>query len=333
MAAKTAKKAALKKPAPKKKAPAKAAPAKPAAKAAEPSTDPKAATPEPAGTGGPLPMQLVSVNPKDLIDRDGFNVRYDLGDLNTLRGSIEASGVKTPLRGYIEKGKYIITDGHRRFLAIKKAVAAGAKLSVPFLVEPKDYKEVERIADMVRTSEGKPLTMLEEARAYDRMVKPPHSLTNAKVAGMVGKSAQHVGDCLLLLRAEPKVLEDVKKGKTTATLVVSLLKKHTAPQVTGLIEKGAELAGNQAKPGSTKPPRVTARHIDRAARDGATPIITMIRLLKIFEKIEEETKGDMRVVDANLNVKDLRKFAKGDMSEEKFVEALLREDKAKASVK
>ena len=42
---------------------------------------------------------------------DGFNVRYDYGDIDSLAESIRENGVKMPIRAYRENKKYQIVDG------------------------------------------------------------------------------------------------------------------------------------------------------------------------------------------------------------------------------
>lgn len=56
---------------------------------------------------------LLWVDPVNLTVQEGFNVRYDYGDIDELAKSIIENGVKVPVRGVKDRGtdNYILTDG------------------------------------------------------------------------------------------------------------------------------------------------------------------------------------------------------------------------------
>ena len=64
--------------------------------------------------------EILWISPKELQVEEGFNVRYDYGNIEELSNSIVENGVKVPLRVYEKKdsGEKVIIDGHRRFNAI-----------------------------------------------------------------------------------------------------------------------------------------------------------------------------------------------------------------------
>lgn len=177
---------------------------------------------------------------------EGFNIREDLGDIETLAKQIEACHeVKKPLRGYKEKGKdlWVITDGHRRVAALKLLRSKNKCLNVrlPFMVEPKGYTDLDRTLDMFTLNDGKSLTYLEEAKLYQRL-KQTFQLNNSEIAKKVGKSSMHVGNSLLILDAPQELQDYIAQKVVSATTVLSHIKKDKGGIVTlGLIEKAIEV--------------------------------------------------------------------------------------------
>ena len=58
---------------------------------------------------------IMKVDPQNLILRDEFNVRKDMGDLNALMQSILTSGLQVPIKAKKVAGteQYEVVDGHR----------------------------------------------------------------------------------------------------------------------------------------------------------------------------------------------------------------------------
>jgi ParB-like chromosome segregation protein Spo0J len=77
--------------------------------------------------------------------------------MESLVESIRNNGVKIPLRGYIKDKRFYLIDGHRRKKACDILNVDDVSLLVPFIVEPTDRKEEDRIADLLICNDGKKL--------------------------------------------------------------------------------------------------------------------------------------------------------------------------------
>lgn len=176
---------------------------------------------------------MFKLSSSELEIKEGFNIRTDYGDIETLANSIEQEGIKVPLIGHKENGMFIPTDGHRRFKAVQYLQSQGRcmDIEIPFCVQPKDYTEEQRTLDLFRLNDGKRLTLFEEGLLYLRL-KEEFGLNNTEIATKIGKSSMHVGNCLLLLDAPQELLDYVKQQQLSATTLIDQLRKDKDGQVT-----------------------------------------------------------------------------------------------------
>lgn len=185
---------------------------------------------------------------------EGFNVRYDYGDIKSLAESIKENGVKVPIRVKKERGKdlYILTDGHRRLKAVQYAVTnlGMEEPLVPAILEKVGVTKKDRILSLIILNDGKSLTMLEEAMVYKRLIDE-ENMTQADISRIVGKSKMHISNCISLLKAPEDVLERVKAGELSATFVVESLKDGDIDKIQKL-PKGVKVTKKQVKPQSKK---------------------------------------------------------------------------------
>lgn len=153
---------------------------------------------------------------------ENFNVRKDYGDLEALASSIQENGVKVPLRGYKKGDNYFVTDGHRRYAALKLLKERGLEIQAPFVVETKDYNEEKRVLDMLITNEGKALLPIEEAEVYSRLIA--YGWSKQKIATKASKSISHIDNMLLLSSAPKSLKNEVVDKKITSSDAVKLLR-------------------------------------------------------------------------------------------------------------
>lgn len=185
---------------------------------------------------------MFKVSSSEIAIKEGFNIRTDYGDIETLANSIEQEGIKVPLIGHKENGMFIPTDGHRRFKAVQYLQSQGRcmNIEIPFCVQPKDYTEEQRTLDLFRLNDGKRLTLFEEALLFQRL-KDDFGMNNTKIASKIGKSSMHVGNCLLLLDAPQELLDYVEQEQLSATTLIDQLRKDKDGQVTlGKIQMAIE---------------------------------------------------------------------------------------------
>lgn len=181
---------------------------------------------------------------------DGFNIRYDYGDIEALAISIKENGVKNPLRGYKKDDKFVITDGHRRYKAIGRALELGAdpEMDITVMPDSRDVTEVGRVLGMVIYNDGKRLTLLEEAMVYGRLVES--GMTQAEIATKVGKTPTHISNLMLLLKAPESLKTKIISNKISASLVIEELKRKSPEELNSEVEEAVEK--NEGKKVSNK---------------------------------------------------------------------------------
>ena len=165
---------------------------------------------------------------EEVIIEEGFNVRFDMGDLRELMESIVELGIKNPIHAYQKKGdinRYTLLEGHRRIAAVKLAVSEGkldaATFRIP-MVKERNMSDVDRVLGLVTYNSGKPLHMLEEAAAYAKAVA--YGATPAESAKRVGKSGTHINNCLLLLTAGKPTQNMIREAIVAPTTVLTMLR-------------------------------------------------------------------------------------------------------------
>ena len=178
---------------------------------------------------------LYGVLLEEILIEEGFNCRYDYGDLQELADSIVENGVRNPIHCYQKKGdinRYTLIEGHRRIRAVELAISQGRlnpkEFRIP-MVKAKYMSDLDRALGLVTFNSGKPLHMLEEAIPYKRA--QDYGASVAEIAKKVGKSTTHITNCLSLLTSTKQTQSLIKDGTVSATLVVSLLKKKEPSDV------------------------------------------------------------------------------------------------------
>ena len=183
---------------------------------------------------------LYGVLVSEVVIEEGFNVRYDMGDLQELCDSIVERGIMNPIHAYTKKGdinRYTIVEGHRRIAAVNLAIEQGkldgATFRIP-MVKSKPMSDIDRTLSLITFNSGKPLHMLEEATVYERAIA--YGATEAEMAKRTGRSKTHVTNCLLLLTASKKTKKMIVDGSISSTQVINLLKKMQPSEVDTTIE-------------------------------------------------------------------------------------------------
>lgn len=204
------KKASVKKKAPEKKAPSKAA----VAKAHNDAVEKNIKGPTVIGK-----LQMLKLNPANVVIVAGFNPRIDKGDLSELMASIKTHGVKVPIRVRKVAKHFELIDGERRLLSTLKL---GLK-EIPAIEEKGEKTEEELIALALIHNDGKPLAPVEEAEAYRRLIKA--GWTAKKISAQTGKRMALVKNRLALISAHPDVVAAVKAGKLSLSMGTQIAKK------------------------------------------------------------------------------------------------------------
>ena len=138
---------------------------------------------------------------------------FDEESLNELSNSIKERGVIQPIivrKSKIEKTKYEIIAGERRWLAARKA----GLHNIPVIItDVDDLKSLEFA--IVENVQRHDLNPLEEALGYKRLIDE-FSYDQEKVSRFIGKSRSYITNSLRLLSLPEGVLNFVKSKKISA---------------------------------------------------------------------------------------------------------------------
>jgi ParB/RepB/Spo0J family partition protein len=164
------------------------------------------------------------VSPYNIIIEEGFNARTDYGDIDGLKESIINSGQLEPVIAYKKIGtdQWVLTDGHRRYTAIMKAITEGH--DIPYIeLKAGSSNPEERLFAMVITGvDKKPLSVLEEAETYKRLIKLGYNV--ATIKQKVGKSTSHIYSLLEMSELPQLVKNEIADGKISASVALQLSK-------------------------------------------------------------------------------------------------------------
>ncbi|WP_054178626.1 ParB/RepB/Spo0J family partition protein [Trabulsiella odontotermitis] len=121
-----------------------------------------------------------------------------------------------------EQGIKII-DGQHRFIGAKLAIAMGHDIP---RIECRDFvgTELDKLAHMAKSSQGKPITPLQRAGAYNRARNQGH--TSAEIARAFGRSVADVETHLQLLSSGDVLIGMVESGEVAATTAIALSREH-----------------------------------------------------------------------------------------------------------
>ena len=223
------------------------------------------------------------VDPRNIIIKEGFNVRIDLGDIEELKNSIVENGLKNPLRGYKDRStdeKFILIDGHRRLIAIQKAIEEGVEIArVPVMLAPKGYNEEQRTMDLILCNDGKKLTAYEEGLICQRLIN--FGFTQVEIPKKIGRSPSFVSNVLRLANSSKAVQNKIVEGKISDNTVLEIIKStDDVDKQLSMIEKA--IVNAETKGGSKR--KATAKNLTELKK--SSPMQTLIEL-----KITLKDKG------------------------------------------
>lgn len=185
----------------------------------------------------------------ELYVEPGFNVReIDEEHVNEFCQAFIAGEFIPPLAVQVtDKGVKII-DGHHRYYGALAAKDSGIEIA---RLECKDFTgtEADRIAFMVTSSQGKPLSAIERGMAYRRLAN--QGWTNAEIAKKVKRSPADIEHHLQLIDCDDKMIAMVKSGEVAASTAVAMSKEH-GPNASYVAGEKLEKAKTEGKSKITK---------------------------------------------------------------------------------
>lgn len=204
---------------------------------------------------------LYRVDPNLIQIKEGWNSREGTDPANAahvaeLAASIREVGVKKPLVCYMENEVVYVTDGHCRLQAVMHLIEEGVEIkTVPVMVEDRHANEADRIFSQIVHNAGKPLTSLEQAKVFKRLVDL--GWAQKDIASKAGISGGRVSQLLELLILPAILQKYIIEGKASANMVLTIYKKHkqnvdeTIMELNGAVKVAEESGRKRAMPKDT----------------------------------------------------------------------------------
>lgn len=163
-----------------------------------------------------MDLEMAMVVPTEAQPRQSFKE----DTIKELAESIEKNGLLQPIVVRpMEKGKYQIIAGERRYRAFKKL----GRTMIPAIVRDYEDEEVDKL-QLVENVQREDLNPYDEAIAYLKL-NEKYGLKQDDIAKAVGKSRPYISNMTRLLSLEDEILEMLKNGEITvshAKLILSL---------------------------------------------------------------------------------------------------------------
>lgn len=176
--------------------------------------------------------------------------------IRELKASIREIGVKKPLVCYMENNVVYVTDGHCRLDAVMQLIKEGVEIkTVPVMVEDRLSNEADRIFSQIVHNQGKPLTGIEQAKVFKRLIDL--GWAQKDIALKAGISGGRVSQLLELLTLPLVLQKFITEGKASASMVLGTFKKHngdvalTVAELTGAVAVAATQGRKRAMPKDT----------------------------------------------------------------------------------
>ncbi len=181
-------------------------------------------------TTGSIEIPVGKIRPNPYQPRKSFD---DKG-LEELAASIKENGVFQPVLVRESVGGYELVAGERRLRASK---LAGMK-QIPAIVVEFDDKQMMEVS-LLENIQRKDLTPIEEANAYDQLIKK-FGYTQEELGKRLGKSRANVTNLLRLLRLPDKIRKMVDEGKLSYGQARTLLAVEDEEKMLRIAEKTIE---------------------------------------------------------------------------------------------
>lgn len=186
--------------------------------------------------------------PKDIHEIPGFNPRdYDRPEtqahIRSLADAYKDGRYVPPITVQVVNGEICVREGHCRRRGMLLAIKEGADLGQQPMIEFRG-DEAEADALVVTSQSGMKLTMLEVAAMYQRMAN--RGKTEAEIASLVGKTAQHVRQTLELHTLPDEIKSLIQQGVVSSSMARDYFNEHGMSAIE-MLKDGVEVALKSGK--------------------------------------------------------------------------------------
>ena len=173
-----------------------------------------------------IPLEMIIPNPnqpRKFIDPEG---------IKSLASSIEENGLINPITlKKLEKNKYFIICGERRFLAFKLL----ERDTIPAIIKSPDSIQLSSLA-LVENTQRSSLSFLEEAVAIRSFIEE-HKVSQGECARLLGISQASVANKLRVLRLPSEILKLFSQNGLTERHARALLTIEESPRLLEIAQK------------------------------------------------------------------------------------------------
>lgn len=167
---------------------------------------------------------LYMVDPNQITIQDGWNPRTDFSGQEDLSQAIKENGVQVPLLVKNDNNVLCLVDGERRLRAVMNLISQGVNIkSVPCVFTRSTISEPEMMFSSLIRNDGKPLSPIEEASAYNRLRN--WGVSAADISKRIGKSKPLIYRRLLLVDASHELRAEIEANNINLTDAEDIIKK------------------------------------------------------------------------------------------------------------
>jgi ParB family chromosome partitioning protein len=204
---------------------------------------------------------ILLVDPRNIIVREGFNLRVDMGDIEALSASIVENGLEVPIKASKVRGEdsYTLIDGHRRMAAILLAISNGHEIKYVDVLPYKGSSEDELFSMIITGTGQKSLTDIEQAEGIKRLVNYKYSVE--EIAKKIAKSIPQIYNLLALSKVSKEIKNKIQDGLISGNTVVQIIKQVKAPAKQLEVVTQAIADAKASTPVGKAPKKATAQNV------------------------------------------------------------------------
>lgn len=171
-----------------------------------------------------VPFELIIFEPNK-------NGRIDYGNIEGLALSILENGQKQPIYATKigntpETVRYVLRDGFRRYKAVEfiRNILQKPFPTMLVITTERNYTEIDGLFEQIVSNDSKPFNMLEEGNVYKALSSQGE--IESTIAKRVGKSYQHIKNCLILAELPPSIKAYIIGEHISCTLMLQLAREY-----------------------------------------------------------------------------------------------------------
>jgi len=218
------------------------------------------------------------VDPRLVKFEVGFNGRIENASLRehieAMKTALRHGAVFPPIDLRVEGNEIFVVDGHCRTTAAREVIAEDGH---EIHLDARHYRgsDVDRVAHMLTTSQGRGLSGLEQGHVFLRLRR--FGLSVKDICNRSGKSDTHV-EQMMMLAVAPKALQDMLANEqvAAATAVEAILRHGES----GAVEYLSAALRKQVEKGL--PAKVTKKHLNAGPTYSRKTVSHMVSSLDTF---------------------------------------------------